>query len=938
MKFFSIVFFSLSIGLTQNLFFSEYAEGSSNNKYLEIYNPTDEFIDLANFAFPNATNGSDGQYEYWNTFDESATIAPGDVYVICHGSSDALILEECDQFHTYLSNGDDGFCLAQGTENSFSCLDWIGDWNDDPGSAWDVCDLGDTKDNTLVRNSNVTSGSEWDVSSNSATCEWIVYPNETWNYLGSHPHDGDTPVVEDCNNGVDDDGDGYIDCDDLDCSNNSDCGGSDDGSCAVYGCVGYTPENSCQCNSLCVDFDNCCIDYEAVCGDVEPSTEDCTNGIDDDGDGFVDCDDWNCDGTIGDADPACEGSGSGEDCGNGLDDDGDGYIDCNDFDCDDDLSCIETDCSDNLDNDQDGYVDCDDFDCEGNPECFSCDQESVDLFFSEYSEGSSNNKYLEIYNPSNLTIDLSCYAYPNATNGGDNGNYDYWNAFDNGAIIEPGDVYVICHGSSDPFIMNECDETHTYLSNGDDGFALVYGSQNAFTALDWIGDWNDDPGSAWEACGVSDATKDHTLVRKTGISSGSEWSVSSSEESCEWDIFDQDTWSNLGFHIVDPNANINPISNAGEDQVVDAGVLVTIDGSNSSDIDGSIIAYVWTQIAGPTVSLSSYDQPEVSFTAPSEGTLEFQLEVYDNEGSSSSDVVSILILGGGMSVSAIQETSDPGSGNDCYPSPYNGQVVTITGIVTAIQPGSNPNFYFEDPDADTFAGVYVYDNSIDPQVGDELLLIAEVEEYYGLTEITNSISSVLISTDNVVEPTLISTSDLLGGCSYNAEQYEGMLVKVENLLVTSTPNEYGEWTVSDGSGDCMIDDYFYDGSIDSYSEGSTITSIVGVVNYAYGEYRILPRNESDINTGSDSCNANGDVNLDGSLDVLDVVFVVGAVLGNEQLNDNQFCISDVNLDGNLDVLDVVTIVSEILNLTLQSSEPFQYEKEFKSSLKLRTNK
>ena len=215
MKFFSIVFFSLSIGLTQNLFFSEYAEGSSNNKYLEIYNPTDEVIDLANFAFPNATNGSDGQYEYWNTFDESATIAPGDVYVICHGSSDSFILEECDQFHTYLSNVDDGFFLAQGTENSYSCLDWIGDWNDDPGSAWDVCDLGDTKDNTLVRASNVTSGSEWNVSSNSATCEWIVYPNETWNYLGSHPHDGDTPVVEDCNNGVDDDGDGYIDCDDL---------------------------------------------------------------------------------------------------------------------------------------------------------------------------------------------------------------------------------------------------------------------------------------------------------------------------------------------------------------------------------------------------------------------------------------------------------------------------------------------------------------------------------------------------------------------------------------------------------------------------------------------------------------------------------------------------------------------------------------------------
>ena len=132
------------------------------------------------------------------------------------------------------------------------------------------------------------------------------------------------------------------------------------------------------------------------------------------------------------------------------------------------------------------------------------------------------------------------------------------------------------------------------------------------------------------------------------------------------------------------------------------------------DSFGSIIAYIWTQISGPTVSLSSYEEPVVSFLAPNEGTMEFQLEVYDNEGASGSDIVSILVLGGGMSVSEIQETSDPGSGNDCYPSPYNGQVVTVTGIVTAVSPGSNPNFYFEDPNADIFAGVYVYDKDTSP--------------------------------------------------------------------------------------------------------------------------------------------------------------------------------------------------------------------------------
>ena len=50
------------------LFFSEYGEGSGNNKYLEIYNGTGSEIDLTGFAFPNTSNGvtNPGEYEYWN--------------------------------------------------------------------------------------------------------------------------------------------------------------------------------------------------------------------------------------------------------------------------------------------------------------------------------------------------------------------------------------------------------------------------------------------------------------------------------------------------------------------------------------------------------------------------------------------------------------------------------------------------------------------------------------------------------------------------------------------------------------------------------------------------------------------------------------------------------------------------------------------------------
>ena len=62
MRIYSLVFacFTLmaSSAWTQcdNLFFSEAAEGSSNNKYLEIYNPTSETVDLSGYAYPNVSN------------------------------------------------------------------------------------------------------------------------------------------------------------------------------------------------------------------------------------------------------------------------------------------------------------------------------------------------------------------------------------------------------------------------------------------------------------------------------------------------------------------------------------------------------------------------------------------------------------------------------------------------------------------------------------------------------------------------------------------------------------------------------------------------------------------------------------------------------------------------------------------------------------------
>jgi hypothetical protein len=131
---------SCAFEMPNPLFFSEYAEGSSNHKYLEIYNAGLEAVSLADYALARTSNGSDGTYETWSdVFPADASIAPGDVFVVAHSSADAVIAAVTDVTFDSLSNGDDGFALVMGTQDNHVYVDWVGDFNGDPGSGWSVC-------------------------------------------------------------------------------------------------------------------------------------------------------------------------------------------------------------------------------------------------------------------------------------------------------------------------------------------------------------------------------------------------------------------------------------------------------------------------------------------------------------------------------------------------------------------------------------------------------------------------------------------------------------------------------------------------------------------------------------------------------------------------------------------------------------------------------
>ena len=191
-----------------DLFISEAAEGSSFNKYFEIANFTGAEVALVDYAFANVSNAVTvvGEHEFWNPiWDASNTLADGGVHVVCHPSADDKILARCDTEFSFFGNGDDGFKLVKGEEANYTVVDLVGDFQGDPGTAWDVCGVaGATKDHTLVKKEGKEGNDDWTDSrgTNADDCDWIVAENDafisetnTWDGLGSHCYDSSNDAV-----------------------------------------------------------------------------------------------------------------------------------------------------------------------------------------------------------------------------------------------------------------------------------------------------------------------------------------------------------------------------------------------------------------------------------------------------------------------------------------------------------------------------------------------------------------------------------------------------------------------------------------------------------------------------------------------------------------------------------------------------------------------
>lgn len=246
--------FILSLGLLvatavnaqdcSDLFISEYVEGWSNNKALEIYNPTDQSIDLSNYVIMRYSNGSTTAGQS-HSVQLSGTIAPNDVYVAVLDKRDengqgqeAPVWEDlqakADGFYcpvytvtsAFYFNGNDAIVLARGSMSDLGnvlVVDIFGKIGQDPDDGGDYngwtsdfphtgAGVVITADHSMIRKSNILKGeTNPQISFFNPLGEWDSIPpvienpitqdlEGNWSTLGSHECDcanlSTTPVTK----------------------------------------------------------------------------------------------------------------------------------------------------------------------------------------------------------------------------------------------------------------------------------------------------------------------------------------------------------------------------------------------------------------------------------------------------------------------------------------------------------------------------------------------------------------------------------------------------------------------------------------------------------------------------------------------------------------------------------------------------------------------
>ncbi|MGH3039221.1 MAG: Ig-like domain-containing protein [Gaiellaceae bacterium] len=460
----------------------------------------------------------------------------------------------------------------------------------------------------------------------------------------------------------------------------------------------------------------------------------------------------------------------------------------------------------------------------------------TELFLSEYIEGSSNNKALEILNGTSAPIDL-------AANG-----YDVQMCFNGNPVcsltiplmgtVAPGDVFVLAQSAAAPPILTQADQTNgSGWFNGDDAVLLRRGG----TVIDAIGQQGFDPGTEWGS-GLT-STADNTLRRKGTIEAGDANAGDPFDPALGWDGFATDDFAGLGAHVLGPGdaapAVVATTPAAGATGVaVDSDLSATF--SEPVATTGSWFS-ISCALSGAHTAMASGGPVTFSLAvdvdfAPGETctTTIVAGQVSDEDTADPPDTMaadftwSFTTVGPPRVINEIQGAA--------HRSPLEGQAVSdVPGIVTA---KVSNGFFFEDPKPDgdpaTSEGLFVFGTAASDQVavGDSVLVGGLVTEFRpggaassNLTqsEIVSPVVEVVSSGNDLPGPSVIgkgarvppdavidddSTGDVETSGVFDPgedgldfyESFESMRAQVNKARVVGPTNDFGEIPVVGDAG------------------------------------------------------------------------------------------------------------------------------------------
>ncbi|MDD2651008.1 MAG: YCF48-related protein, partial [Candidatus Cloacimonetes bacterium] len=462
---------------------------------------------------------------------------------------------------------------------------------------------------------------------------------------------------------------------------------------------------------------------------------------------------------------------------------------------------------------------------------------ATDLFFSEYIEGTSNNKALEIYNGTGQTVDLSNYKIKLAANGN---AWNESNTYQMTGTLAHGETFVIAHAQASNEIKDLADvypnSSNPTNYNGNDCSALFKNDE----MIDIIGEYNlgyNPPN--WDVAGVTGATQDHTLIRKpTVISPTTDWALSAgtNEDDSQWIVHPVNYFDDLGQHTFSPQAptaTFTPTFSPGTGSYFGS-IEVTI---ASATEDANI--YYTTDGTDPSNQSNAYSNP---ITITETTTLK---AIAYAEGLEPSNIATanytIIVPIENANIAALRQQDDD-----------NSTIYKLTGeaIVTFKQTYRNQKF--------------VQDATAAILIDDQANVLGDYDLYDGITGIVGKLTSfggmlqftpVLAgdpasSTDNQITPTIVTVADF----NNNFEDYEASLVQIDGLHFTSTGNfANGQVYTAVNAGETLnFRTSFYDVDYIGSEIPSGTISIVGIANSTDDGSFLSARNADDFTETGDT--------------------------------------------------------------------------------------